>query len=188
MRAYENGGVANGGGAGTQSAQPTADKRRLVRCNELRGAQVQHDRPVGRKPDLSGEGVAVAGGCPVEPVIVGVGPRDDDALAGHTVHLHGLATLALVPYQQAVEGGADNALVGQIVPAGDRKSSGNMSSPSSHHDVVLGWPRHQRGHQHEMGTLIVEEALHANVRRQGALEPAQQGVEAAQGPSATPPR
>ena len=152
---------------------PPPHERHLVRSDELGRADVEHDRLRRVEADLGAERLARAAGLPSEPVVVSRRPGQPDALGGQALELDGLLLLELVPDEHPVRGVADEALVGQVVPAEHEVDSAH-AAPLRRADVVRlrRAPLVQMGGDEQVGRLIGDEPLRMRRRRQRALEPA----------------
>ncbi len=159
---------------GAQLADPAADERGLVRSDEARRADVDGEGTVGGQPDLRTEVVARAARRPLEPVVERLRARDHDPAAGNPVQLDRLAGLDLVPDEHPVWHVAQQALVGQIVPAQHRITGADAGPPGRAEPVALRRTQlDQRRNQQQVVVVRVEVADRRGRWGQAALDPAQ---------------
>ena len=115
-----------GSGAERTARIHFCDELRLVGRDELRRAEIQEERLVRREADLArrtprascSAGARTTGRRPARRSAI-------DLLRLHAVHGDRLALLRLVPDEHAIGNDADQALVGQVVPAVDAQPAAN---------------------------------------------------------------
>src|SRR5262245_66546336 len=87
-------------------AHPPVDEVGLVRRNELRRAEIQEERLVGRQADFSAELLARGAGATREPLVVDRRPGGVRLFGTNAVHRDRLPPLDLLPGLDPVGGDA----------------------------------------------------------------------------------
>ncbi len=107
---------------------------------------------------------------PVEPVVVGGGAGDDDALRPDAVKLDRLALLEVVPHEYLVGRVTQQPLVGQVVPAAHRERDGDAEPLRGAHEVgLVRAEADQRRDQQHVGALVPQERQSPRRRVDAAL-------------------
>src|SRR6188768_375584 len=77
---------------------PLHDERRFRWAATERGrADIQQDGTIGGKSNLPTEGVPIARGRPIEPLVEALGAGHDDAIGGNSMQGYGLLLLRVIP-------------------------------------------------------------------------------------------